>query len=68
MQELITTWTMAIASLIATLLLLLAIYTWPRGERRRCPGHRGWRTLWNPARWIRRSECWQDLTGVPIAS
>ena len=68
MQELITTWTMAIASLIATLLLLLAIYTWPRGERRRCPGHRGWRTLWNPARWIRRSECWQDLTGVPVTS
>ena len=68
MQELITTWTMAIASLIATLLLLLAIYTWPRGERRRCPGSRGWKGLWNPARWIRRSDCWQDLTGVPVTS
>jgi len=66
MQELITTWAMAITTLTATLLLLLAIYTWPRGERRRCPGHRGWRTLWNPARWVRRSDCWQDLTGVPI--
>ena len=32
MQELITTWAMAITTLTATLLLRLAIYTWPRGR------------------------------------
>ncbi|MCP4835534.1 MAG: hypothetical protein GY895_12320 [Phycisphaera sp.] len=68
MQEQITTWTLAAASLLAVAMLLLAIYTWPRGERRRCPGDRRWRGLWNPHRWIRRSDCWQDLNGVRCSS
>ena len=64
MQEQITTWTLATTSLVAVGMLLLAIYTWPRGERRRCPGDRRWRGLRNPQRWIRRSDCWQDLNGL----
>ena len=64
MQEQIATWIMAAASLAAMVLLLIAIYTWPRGGRRRCPGSRGWENLWNPGRWIRRSDCWHDLHGL----
>lgn len=68
MQEQITTWALAAASLLAVAMLLLAIYTWPRGERRRCPGDRRWQGLWNPHRWIRRSDCWQDLNGLRCSS
>ena len=68
MQEQITTWTLAAGSLVAVAVLLLAIYTWPRGERRRCPGSRGWKGLWNPGRWILRSDCWHDLHGLRSAS
>jgi hypothetical protein len=65
MQGQIATWTLAATSLAAMVVLLLAIYTWPRGERRRCPGDRGWSRLRRPAGWIRRSDCWQDLHGLP---
>lgn len=68
MQEQITTWTLTVTSLVAMVVLLGAIYTWPRGERRRCPGDRRWRRLWNPHRWIRRSDCWQDLHGLRSTS
>ena len=68
MQEQITTWALTVTSLVAMVVLLGAIYTWPRGERRRCPGDRRWRRLWNPHRWIRRSDCWQDLHGLRSTS
>ena len=68
MQEQITTWALTVTSLVAMVVLLGAIYTWPRGERRRCPGDRRWRRLWNPHRWIRRSDCWQDLQGLRSTS
>ena len=68
MQEQITTWALTVTSLVAMVVLLGAIYTWPRGERRRCPGDRRWRRRWNPHRWIRRSDCWQDLHGLRSTS
>jgi hypothetical protein len=61
---------LAIGTILAgTVVVLGGLYTWPRGERCRCPGPRPRRVgLVNPVRLLRRGRCWYNLTGLIVNS
>lgn len=57
-------WTLIVVGCVSAVIALAAIYTWPRGDRCRCPGPRlPWRKRASVLRWLWRGRCWYNLTG-----